>query len=122
MAAASYAGRNVGQMKPPSCEAAKSTAPLPATSIRCDGRELRPRDRRAVALAEALRLAAHRDRQRDARARVVARRRASRARAAPAPAASGDALVVDDRRGLAVGIEDVAEVGARGAHEVADRP
>ncbi len=40
MATASYAGRNAGQMNPPSCDAAKSTPPLPATSMRCAAESL----------------------------------------------------------------------------------
>ena len=72
------------------------------------------------ALGDALGLAAHRDRQRDARAGM---RLADELDEREQRLIGGErvALVVDDRRGLAVGVEDEAEVGARGAHEVADR-
>ena len=121
MAAASYAGRNEGQMKPPSCDAAKSTRPLPATSIRCAADSFVHVMRCAGTRREALGLAAHRHRAaRVARRAVDAdeldeheQRLLGRER---------HALVVDDGRGLAVGIEHVAEIGARRAHEVADRP
>ena len=106
-------------MKPPSCDAAKSTVPLPATSMRCAADSF-------VHVIAAPASAASRS-----ASRLTETGSASRAPGAVLAdelheheqrllGARAHALVVDDRRGLAVGVEHVAEVGTRRAHEIAD--
>ena len=83
VAAASYAGRNDGQMNPPSCDAARSMPRLLRDFHEVRGRQLRPDDGRAVPLGDALGFAAHRHRQRDVRVRMGRAHELDDQRAAP---------------------------------------
>ena len=91
-----------GQMKPPSCDAAKSTAPLLATSIRCAAESFVHTIDAPCRVRDALGFAAHRRPAARCGRRAVLGTRAHEHEQRLFRRERG-ALVVDDRRGLAVG-------------------